>query len=119
MDMNDNKKNNDKNINDIKKNNINKKINENMIKKENNKNNDVVKNKNNINEIKIQSNIEKEQKIEDEDDIIFNEFLNFEKKNNISNNHEKEKYKRLLDKNKIHQKENVKKENDSDSHKKK
>ena len=119
MDMNDNKKNNDKNINDIKKNNINKKINENMIKKENNKNNDVVKNKNNINEIKIQSNIEKEQKIEDEDDIIFNEFLNFEKKNDISNNHEKEKYKRLLDKNKIHQKENVKKENDSDSHKKK
>ena len=86
-------------VNDIKNNNINdngnvnqkinldKKKNIDEIKKENNKNNE----ENKINITSNRKNKEKEQKIEDEDDIVFNEFLNFDNNNIIENEKYKEK----------------------------
>ena len=92
-------------INDIKKNNVNNKkdnINiknnkDNIIQKENNKN---IDNKIKNDEIHKQSKIEKEKKIEDEDDIIFNDYLY------LNNDKEKEKGLELDIKNQIKLKDN-------------
>ena len=86
---NDNKRNNiENNINVINKNNnLDKKKSENDFKKEDNKNNE----ENKVNIKTIKESKEKEKKIEDEDDIVFNEILNFGYNDDNNNKIEKEK----------------------------
>ena len=104
-DFNDNKINNLNNNINKKDNKIKKKKEDILIKKEDNKNNEDIK-------INIQKKEEKEIKIEEEDDIIFNDYLNLENKEDDINKI-KEKGDKIDNENKSKQKNSIKKKSES------